>query len=504
MQISQRKAGVILSYLSQIIQILSGLIYTPIMLRFLGQSEYGLYQLVYSVVSYLGLLSFGFSSSYIRFYSRIKTKNDKKEISKLNGMFLSIFIFLSLICVICGIIMLSQLKTILGNGLTDAEFGTAKILFAIMVVNLALTFPNSVFDSIISAHEQFIFQRTILILQNILNPFLTLPLLIMGFGSVGMVMVVTVLTIAKLFINVWFCIKKLQEHFILRDFNFLLLKEMWVFTFFIFINLIVDQINWSVDKFLLGRISGTVAVAIYGVSGQLNTMYMQLSTSISNVFIPKVNKIVAENNNDDELTDLFIKVGRIQFIILSLVITGFIFFGRRFIEIWAGNGYSNSYIITLLLIIPVTIPLVQNLGLEIQRAKNMHKVRSIVYLFIALGNILLSIPLIHLYGEIGAALGTAITMILGNGVFMNIYYQKRVGLNIFKFWKQTLLITRSLIIPVIFGIIVTMYLNFDNNIIYIICGLVYILVFIFSMWNFGMNDQEKHYFSNPLKKFIKS
>ncbi|MBS5115918.1 MAG: oligosaccharide flippase family protein [Erysipelotrichaceae bacterium] len=504
MQISQRKAGVILSYLSQIIQILSGLIYTPIMLRFLGQSEYGLYQLVYSVVSYLGLLSFGFSSSYIRFYSRIKTKNDKKEISKLNGMFLSIFIFLSLICVICGIIMLSQLKTILGNGLTDAEFGTAKILFAIMVVNLALTFPNSVFDSIISAHEQFIFQRTILILQNILNPFLTLPLLIMGFGSVGMVMVVTVLTIAKLFINVWFCIKKLQEHFIFRDFNFLLLKEMWVFTFFIFINLIVDQINWSVDKFLLGRISGTVAVAIYGVSGQLNTMYMQLSTSISNVFIPKVNKIVAENNNDDELTDLFIKVGRIQFIILSLVITGFIFFGRRFIEIWAGNGYSNSYIITLLLIIPVTIPLVQNLGLEIQRAKNIHKVRSIVYLFIALGNILLSIPLIHLYGEIGAALGTAITMILGNGVFMNIYYQKRVGLNIFKFWKQTLLITRSLIIPVIFGIIVTMYLNFDNNIIYIICGLVYILVFIFSMWNFGMNDQEKHYFSNPLKKFIKS
>lgn len=504
MHISQRKAGVILSYLSQIIQILSGLIYTPIMLRLLGQSEYGLYQLVYSVVSYLGLLSFGFSSSYIRFYSRIKAKNDKKEISKLNGMFLSIFIFLSIICVICGIIMLSQLKTILGNGLTDAEFSTTRILFAIMVINLALTFPNSVFDSIISAHEQFIFQRTILILQNLLNPFLTLPLLIMGFGSVGMVMVVTVLTIAKLFINSWFCIKKLKEHFIFRDFNFPLLKEMWVFTFFIFVNLIVDQINWSVDKFLLGRISGTVAVAIYGVSGQLNTMYMQLSTSISNVFIPKVNRIVAEKNNDEELTDLFIKVGRIQFIILSLVITGFIFFGSRFIEIWAGDGYSNSYIITLLLIIPVTIPLVQNLGLEIQRAKNMHKVRSIVYLFIALGNILLSIPLIHLYGEIGAALGTAITMILGNGIFMNIYYQKRVGLNIFKFWKQILLMAKSLIIPIIFGIFITANINFNNNILYIICGLAYILIFIFSMCKFGMNDQEKNYFSNSLKKFAKS
>ena len=68
MAISQKKAGVVLSYASQAVQIISGLIYTPIMLRILGQSEYGLYQLVYSVVSYLGLLSMGFNASYMRFY----------------------------------------------------------------------------------------------------------------------------------------------------------------------------------------------------------------------------------------------------------------------------------------------------------------------------------------------------------------------------------------------------------------------------------------------------
>ncbi len=65
---NQRKVGVLLSYISQGIHILSGILYTPIMLRMLGQSEYGLYTLVSSVVSYLGLLNFGFASSYIRFY----------------------------------------------------------------------------------------------------------------------------------------------------------------------------------------------------------------------------------------------------------------------------------------------------------------------------------------------------------------------------------------------------------------------------------------------------
>lgn len=100
---------------------------------------------------------------------------------------------------------------------------------------------------------------------------------------------------------------------------------MWVFTFFIFINQIIDQINWSVDKFLLGRFAGTTAVAVYGVGGQINSMYIELSSSVSNVFVPKVNRIVAESGDDNELTRLFTKVGRIQFMILGLILSGFIF-----------------------------------------------------------------------------------------------------------------------------------------------------------------------------------
>ena len=184
--------------------------------------------------------------------------------------------------------------------------------------------------------------------------------------------------------------KSLKLNFIMnirfrfRGFQASLLKEMWVFTFFIFINQIIDQINWSVDKFLLGRFAGTTAVAVYGVGGQINSMYIEFSSSVSNVFVPKVNRIVAESGDDRELTKLFTKVGRIQFIILGLILSGFTFFGIPFIKIWAGPEYGASYAVALLLIIPVTVPLIQNLGIEIQRAKNMHKARAVVYLAIAM------------------------------------------------------------------------------------------------------------------------
>ena len=281
--LNQRKSGVILSYVGQLVQIIIGVIYTPIMLRLLGQSEYGLYQLVYSVVSYLSLLSLGFGSSYLRFYSRYKAQEDEEGVAKLNGMFMIIFCSISVICVICGIVMIGNVRSIFGTGLTDSEYATARILMGLLIINLAMTFPNSVFNCSITAHEKFLFQKLLILIQNLLSPFLSLPLLIMGYGSVGMVSVTTFLTVAVLLTNLYYCLKKLHVKFIFHGLQIGLLKEMWVFTFFIFINQIIDQINWNVDKFLLGRFAGTTAVAIYGVGGQINTLYLQFSTSISNV-----------------------------------------------------------------------------------------------------------------------------------------------------------------------------------------------------------------------------
>jgi O-antigen/teichoic acid export membrane protein len=501
--LNQRKSGVILSYVGQLVQIIIGVIYTPIMLRLLGQSEYGLYQLVYSVVSYLSLLSLGFGSSYLRFYSRYKAQEDEEGVAKLNGMFMIIFCSISVICVICGIVMIGNVRSIFGTGLTDSEYATARILMGLLIINLAMTFPNSVFNCSITAHEKFLFQKLLILIQNLLSPFLSLPLLIMGYGSVGMVSVTTFLTVAVLLTNLYYCLKKLHVKFIFHGLQIGLLKEMWVFTFFIFINQIIDQINWNVDKFLLGRFAGTTAVAIYGVGGQINTLYLQFSTSISNVFVPKVNRIVAESNDDKQLTILFTKVGRIQFIILGMILSGFVFFGNPFVKIWAGSEYGASYIVALLLIVPVTVPLIQNLGIEIQRAKNMHKARAVVYLAIAIANVFISIPLIKIMGPAGAALGTAISLIAGNVIFMNWYYHARIGMNMFYFWKEIAKFVPALIGPCVVGIIIMNFANIMGLVKLGVFAIVYTVVYGLSMYFLGMNEEEKQLVMGPIRKILR-
>lgn len=156
----------------------------------------------------------------------------------------------------------------------------------------------------------------------------------------------------------------------------------------------------------------------------------------------------------------------------------------------------------LLLIIPVTIPLIQNLGIEIQRAKNQHKFRSWVYLFIALGNILISIPLTKLYGGMGAALGTSIALTIGNILIMNWYYHKKVGLNIVYFSKQIAQLFPSLVIPAISGYLFMHFFNLHFIPNFILFATLFIGIYGVSIWLIGLNSYEKELIKKPLNKII--
>ena len=118
---NQLKIGVMLSYVSMIVQNIITIVYTPVMLRLLGQNEYGLYQLVYSVVSYLGLLNFGFGSAYVRFYSRYRVKDDQEGIAKLNGMFMIVFTVIAMIALLAGGILVSNVNNLFSKSLTVSE-----------------------------------------------------------------------------------------------------------------------------------------------------------------------------------------------------------------------------------------------------------------------------------------------------------------------------------------------------------------------------------------------
>jgi O-antigen/teichoic acid export membrane protein len=184
-------------------------------------------------------------------------------------------------------------------------------------------------------------------------------------------------------------------------------------------------------------------------------------------------------------------VGRIQFIVLALVCSGLIFFGDSFILMWAGPEYSESYYVALLLMIPVTIPLIQNVGIEIQRAQDKHRFRSVAYIIMAVVNLVLSIFLCQIYGPIGSAFGTAISVLIVNGFVMNIYYYRHCGIDIGAFWKSIARLSLGLVFPLIVGVIIRKFYHIGRVADLLLVIVIYTLVYALSMWVFGLNQEEK-------------
>lgn len=499
---NQRKIGAILSYLVIALNMIVGLAYTPFLIRSLGQSEYGLYSIIYNVISYLTVMDMGFGNSIIIYTARYINQGDKEKQDKLHGMFFMIYCVIGVLATIIGIILFFNVNTLFGNSMTIEELSKAKIMMLILTFNLAITFPLSIFGNIIVAHEKFIINKLIKIFQIILQPMMMIPLLLLGYKAIAMVVVVTIANVICLLLNAIICIKNLDVRLKFKGFDFSLLKEIFAYSFFIFLNQVIDKVNWSLDQFILGSIAGTIATAIYSLAGQLNSMYMAFSTAISGVMLPKVTKMEDSKATNKEFTDVFVKTGRVQYLLMALIITGFVLFGQVFINWWAGPGYEDAYIIACILMIPITIPLIQNIGLSILQAKNLYKYRTIIFLGIAVINIAISIPLTKLYSGIGAAIGTAISLILGQGIILNIYYHKKVGINMIEFWKNILRMSIPIVFVVLFGIGLNMLIVSDSILILAVKIVLYTAVYGLLIWFFGMNNYEKDLIRKPVNKLL--
>lgn len=497
---AERKSGAILSYVSIIVNTLIQLLYTPLLIRKLTQSEYGLYSLVASIIGYLTVMDLGFGNAIVVYTAKYRAQGKLDEEKKLHGMFNLIFKIIGVIAGLLGILLYFNVETIFGHNMTSMEIHKMKIMMLILSFNLFLTFYFAIYNSIITAYEKFTFQKIISIIHSLLKPLLMIPLLFMGYKSITLCIIITLANIFTVISNYIYCKKKLKITTKYNGFDKKIFKTIFGYSIWIFLGTIVDKANWSVDNFVLGSVSGTIAVSIYSIAATLNQMFISLSTAISGVLLPKMSKLVAKNATSEELTNEMIKVGRIQNYVIFLMCSVLVIFGKKFIIVWAGQGFEESYYVALLLIIPLCIPLIQNLGLSIMQAMNKFKFKSISTFIMAIINVFISIIFAKMWGATGAALGTCISLVICNIILINIYYHKVIKLNVIRFWNNIIRQSIPFIIPIVIIISVMHFVSITGIVIYVSLIFLYVSLFGLVSYYISMNEYEKNIINKILKK----
>ena len=502
MPINQLKAGAFLSYVLLGLNTIIGLLYTPYLLRMLGKSEYGLYSLATSVIAYLTVLDLGFGNAIVRYTAKFRAEGKKEEQYEMFGMFFILYLVISVIAFIIALVLVRNVNEIFDANMTVAEVDRMRIILLLMAFNLAFTFPMSIWGSIITAYEGFVFLKLVNIVRTILNALVMIVLLYWGYKAVALVVVTTIFNILTLSINQVYCKRKLRVRLYFRKMRWRFLKEVSVYSFWIFLNAVMDRIYWSTGQFILGIYKGTASVAVYAVAILLKDMYFMFSTAISSVFLPRVTSMITRGASEKEVSDLFIKTGRIQYLMMAFILVSFILFGRPFINLWAGFSYLEAYEITLLFFVPVTVPLIQNLGITILMARNQMKFRCVSYVIIAIASLFLSIPLAKLYGGIGCAIATAFALIIGQIIIMNIYYKRVIHLDILLFWRE---IGKMSITPLLMGMsgyCILSWIEIDSILVFLLSALIFTLIYWTLIWRNGMNAYEQNLFKSPVVKLL--
>ena len=492
---NQYRLGAMLSYGMTVLNILITLFYTPFILRMIGTDQQGIYNTIGSMVSNIAVLDLGLGNAVIRYVAKYRAEGKREEMSRFLGMVLSVYLVIGAIVLVIG----GGIYVNLGNFFTNYTpdmLAIARPMFLLLLFNATLSMVMNVFPAVLSGYEQFVTRNALSIGRVVVRAVL-LPVLLLAGGNVLTIAVLdTSLSVALTLFYFAYSVFKLKVRIRFGRVDVKLFKEVARYSSFIFLNMLMEQMYWSTDAIIIGKfyVPSVVLISTYGT--QIAQYFIQFSGALSNLFLPRATQMAVHGESREAMTDLMIRVGRIQLMLCALIAIGFTCVGRQFFMCWLGDemgaqAVTQCYIIALMLVWALMIPMFENTGIAIVQALNRHAFRSIVLCAIAALNVVASVFLAKAWGPIGAAIGTAVSLLVGNVGIINWYYWKRVGLNIPRFFRQTLkgILPAAIVCGAVGAL--TLCMPQDGWLTLAARACVIVAAYVPLMFWIGMNDEER-------------
>ncbi|MDZ4178665.1 MAG: oligosaccharide flippase family protein [Coriobacteriia bacterium] len=486
-----RRGGVVSSYILLAVEVVSSLLFTPFLIRSLGQAEFGLYSLVASITAYFLLLDAGVGNALVRYVAMYRVQNDLEQQRKLLGLSLLFYGAMAGVTVLLGLQLLQNLSSVFGKGLTVEELQLARTLLSITVFNAGATLVIGAFTRTIVAYERFVLSKSLAIVKLLLRVVILIALLSMGYGAVAVVTVNLALTLALGAVSAYYVLFVLELRPRFSGMQFSFLREILGYSVFIVIQMIATQINSMADQILLGIMTSSAIIAVYAVGAQISVYFQSIAASINGVLMPGVVRMVEIGTSPDKLLSEMVKIGRIVFMILGLIVTGFAVVGESFVKLWVGDEYSEAYWVGLILMAALLLYLTQSIGTQVLWAMGRHKVQAILKICVAVANIGLTVLFIQWQPLVGAALATATAYLVGDVAVMNVVFSRSIGISMKDYYRGLFAgILPSLMIVALVGALVGL-LGLQGWTGLVVEGSSMLMVYAVCMFAFGMNSYEK-------------
>jgi len=482
--------SVVISYISIAFSILSGLIYTPWLIKQLGQSDYAIYSIAIAIMSYF-TIDFGIGASITRFIARYRSEGHEEKINKLLGIALKLYIVIDIVALSILSILFFFLQDIY-VGLTVAELERLQVVFVITALMIICCIPALPTNGVYIAFGRVFDVKKFDLLQKIFTVAFVCLAIFCGMGLYAVTMINAVVTVGLNITKMLLIHKTERVAPDLRERNKSLTKELFAFSIWVAFAMIADKFFFAAEPSLLGMFSNSTEVAVFAVAASLEGYVLLFSDGLNGIFLPRVTDMVVKKKSASEITDLMIKVGRVQLIIISLFILGIFTQGYDFIRVWFGAEYEKSFFAAVIILIPCFIHMTEAIGIEMVYATNNVKYRALAYISGSVVNIIVTAILAPKLGAIGAAIGIASGFSIGHEIVLNIVYAKILKLELKRFFVSChLKMLLPGIIMTIIGVVMARVFPVNGRLGIIVRCVIWALLYIVCIFFMFCNKEEK-------------
>ena len=409
---NRSKAGIIrnilASYVATFVGSLVGFIATPLLLRRMGKEQFGLWMLLLSVMGYVGLVELGISSAVSKRVSECAALEDSARLKQVLGTALTIYGGLALLAwIIIGVV---ALKLDFLFQIPAGSLPVARLCLLTLGVNQTLKFfvlaQSATLLGIGRMDIGAGISAGIITVSTIMN----VALVLLGYSLVALAWNMVLATLLSGLITARIMRQKLPGITLdARSASIPMARELLKFGSRNATISLMGTIAYSSDMLILGRMLPVAAIADYSVAAKVVDLIILISGKPVGAMLPVFSDANARQDTARHFTVFTRSLGLCLVIALPFV-AAICIIGDYLIAAWVGPGHHSSYIICAALALMMFVRMPGSACYVIMTATERNVFLARMLLIASPVNLALSIGLTRLYGAVGVALGSLITV----------------------------------------------------------------------------------------------
>ena len=419
---------------------------SPYVVRSLGNTAYGAWVLLVSMVGYLGLLDLGVRVSVTRYIARFRTSGEHHSSTRVYSSALMIFALAGV-----GAILLSAVMALLVGRLLQIPpdfVRVGRIVALLGGLNVAISLVSGVFGGVLIGLERFDYNNAIEIVISAARAIAIVVAIHAGYGLIMLALVQLAATVVRGAASYALGHRLYPELGRMRwtwDREYLRL----VFSFGIsasFVHMAAALMLYS-DSLVIGALLPVGMITYFAIAGNLHDYARAVVSGISQTIVPRVSSLDASGNRT-ALKNTFLSGARFSTLVILPIAVTFMLRGSSFIGLWMGPAYAELSG-RVLWVLSLSLWAIGGYQVVSSAMMGLNKHTGLIPILIteAACNIVLSIIWVRAYGVVGTAFGTVVPRAIVSTMVGPWYVRRTIGIPLYKFWGLVFIQPALSVIP---------------------------------------------------------